>query len=331
MSDQDIIHEALAQIMGIKAPTLEKQMTIGCLPLGLKTGNPLGLNGAVVGVLTVMDMAAMTLTADRYIGSFISPEGPTKGPRHQDALPERLRAAGIGPDSPVRFHVWRSGNSCDGDIDTSMYDGCHLTFHDDKMPRNPVYGGACQRALDQVYALAEAGTPYAAFVLGKSPGNILNNLAVTQGAARFATESEIITLPSLYRRGILQSVATYGRDAVETLNALRALRSGLKPDKDWLDTASPAATIAKEALAENAKRERDKKNVREKDKGLSPLTLCDTLLVRLASECPETFAAMRSVRAALAPLGVMVDSDWESMLGAVRPDKEKDNVVEVCE
>lgn len=294
--DHQQIHDCLAEVMGVWASTLEKQLSLGCLAFGLKNGSPAGIHG-MDGSLVVLDLVARTLTVDRYIGAFVTEAKDGKTPV-QNTLPEFLHAAGIGLDHPVRIHVWRSKDSLGADIDHHMYDGTHLAFHPEKMPRSPQ--GVCQRAIDQVYALAEQGTPYAAFVADKSPPNILAALAVTQIAARFATKNGVVTLPSPFRRRTLQEAAQCGREAVEVLYAMRRLQDGRKPDKVWLTSlSSPAAEVAR------------------KGKFSDPGALCAAIMV----ECPNVYAGMTEVLRLLRPLGLLAENDW-TMLRAVDGDEE---------
>lgn len=299
--DHQQIHDCLADIMGVRAPSLEKQLSLGCLAFGLKNGCPAGIQG-MDGSLVVLDLAARTLTVDRYIGAFVTEAVDGKAPV-QALLPERLRAAGIGPDHPVQVHVWRSKDTLGDTINHGMYDGTHLVFHPEKMPRS--HYGVCQRAIDQVYALAEAGTPYAAFVATKSPPNILGQLAVIQVVARFATQNGAVTLPSPFRRCTLQDAAQVGREAVEALYALRCLQNGQKLDKDWLASESPVAQVVREGSFSD------------------PVLLSATI----GNQCPDVYAAMTEGMRILRPLGLLTGEDWALLRGASEEEGQNEEVV----
>lgn len=303
-TDHERIHDCLATIMGYKADRLEEQLGDGYPAFGRRGTAFKGLRE--MGSLVVLDLAANTLTIDQYLGAFVKNEDGDNRP--QDILPARFLTDGIGSEHAVRIHVWRSKNDIGEVIDHSMYDNTPLVFHDDMQMPLIRYNktNVCVRAVDQIYALSGAGTPYSAFVCEKSQSNIIPNLAIYRLVPRFSTKDGTVTLPSLARRQALQEAAVQGgRDALEVLRLLRDLRLGVPPDRSkgsWLTSDAPVARLA-----------------------LATLTAeCDAirpLLHRLEEDCPDAFACLNKARSLLLPLGGLDDSDWEALFAAACPER----------
>lgn len=301
-TDHERIHDCLATIMGYKADRLEEQLGDGYPAFGRRCTAFRGLRE--IGSLVVLDLAANTLTIDQYLWAFVKNKDGENRP--QDILPARFLADGIGSEHGVRIHVWRSKNDFGEVIDHSMYDKAHLVFHDDAQMPLTRYNktNVCARAVDQIYALAGAGTPYSAFVCEKSQSNIIPNLAIYRLVPRFSTKDGTVTLPSLARRQALQEAATLGgRDALEVLRLFRDLRLGVSPDRSkgsWLASDAPVAQLALATLATD-------------HDAIRPL------LRHLEDDCPDTFARLNKARSILLTLGGLDASDWDALFAAACP------------